>query len=282
MSRTLSNMSVFEHQGALSMSFSSTPEHAAIELSEDIVSTLRQARNVVVLTGPELSEDSGIPAFQDGVTGLAARHYADEMTEKEAARSNRNRLWGWYEWRRATMLRAQPNAAHYAIARMEAFYPTLSVITQSVDDLQERAGSREVLYLNGRLDHARCHQCGTAHERPAEAPKVKHANCEIPPPSCSLCDGKVRPGVVWLGEEPPAEDWIQALRRINQCDLLLSVGIASPRYPAAELVHIAAARGTMVLQITPAPTALDRLANFNVRGNVGEALAALLNVLQPD
>src|SRR5690606_27797525 len=148
------------------------------------------------LTGPELSEDSGIPAFQDGVTGLAARYYADELTEQEAARSNRDRLWGWYEWRRATMLRAQPNAAHHAIARMEAFYPTLSVITQSVDDLQERAGSREVRYLNGRLAHARCHRCGTPHEHPAEAPQARHANCRIPPPSCSLCDGTVRPGVV--------------------------------------------------------------------------------------
>ena len=264
------------------MSSLSTLDHVAVELSADIINTLRQATDVVVLTGPELSEESGVPVFQDGATGLATRYYADEMTEQEASRSNRNRLWGWYEWRRAMMLRAQPSAAHHAIASMEALYQRVSVITQCVDDLQERAGSQEVLYLNGRLTHAKCHRCGNVHEHPADAPKARSPNCDIPPPNCSLCDGPVRPGVVWLGEEPPADDWVQALRRVNQCDLLLSVGISEPRYPAAELVHIAAVRGTPVLQITPAPTALDRLANFNVRGNVGDALAALLNALYSD
>src|SRR5690606_23151031 len=229
-----------------------------------------------------LSEPSGITVVQDGAIGLSARYYADEMTEREAARSNRDRLWGWYEWRRAKMLSVQPNAAHHAIARMQAFYPMLSVITQSVDDLQERAGSQEVLYLNGRLAHARCHRCGNPHEHRADAPQARHPNCDIPPPSCSLCDGPVRPAVAWLDEEPPAEDWIQALRRVNQCDLLLSLGISAPRYPAAELVHIAAVRGTPVLQITPAPTVLDRLASFNLRGAVGDTLAALLDALQSD
>jgi NAD-dependent deacetylase len=263
------------------MSISSTLEHAAFELSETVLVTLRQARHVVVLTGSELSEESGVPAFQDGATGLAARYYADEMTAHEAARSNRNRLWGWYEWRRAAMMRAEPNAAHHAIASIEAFYPEFSVITQSVDDLQERAGSREVLHLNGRLAHARCHRCDAAYEHPADAPKARHANCEIAPPACSLCDGPVRPDVTWLGEEPPAEDWVQALRRVNQCDLLLTVGISTPRYPAAELVHIAAARGTRVLQIAPATTVLDRLADFNIHGVASDVLPALLDALQP-
>jgi len=264
------------------MSSLPTLDYATIKLSADTINTLRQATNIVVLTGPELSQECGMPVFEDGAIGLAARHYADEMTEQEASRSNRNRLWGWYEWRRAMMMRAQPGTSHRAIASIEKFYQRVSVITQSVDDLQERAGSREVLYLNGRLAGARCHRCGNAHEYTADTPEARHPNCDIPPPSCRLCDGPVRPGVVWLGEESPGDDWIQALRRVNQCDLLLSVGISEPRYPAAELVHIAAVRETPVIQIAPSQTALDSLANFNIRGTASDALSAVLSVLQSD
>lgn len=264
------------------MSFSSTLEHTTADLSESLINTFRQASRVVVLTGPELSVESGLPAFQDGSASLSVRYYADDMTDQEALRSNRGRLWGWYEWRRAEMMRAAPNAAHQAIAAMETIYQRVSVITQSVDNLHKRAGSRDVLHLNGQLARARCHRCGQAHEHAAEAPRARHANCDIPPPACRLCEGPIRPDVVWFGEEPSEKDWIQALRRIEQCDLLLNVGIATPRYPTAELAHIASVRGTPVVQITPDPTVLDRLANVNIRGEAGDALSAVLSALQSD
>ena len=120
-------------------------------LPQDLIFALQKAKHVVVFTGAGVSAESGIPTFRDSLTGLWERFNAEELDTPDAFRKERELVWGWYEWRRMKVLRAQPNAAHLAIAALAQHVPDLTVITQNVDDLHERAGSTEVLHLHGNV-----------------------------------------------------------------------------------------------------------------------------------
>ena len=120
-------------------------------LPEDLLATLRRASRVVVFTGAGVSAESGVPTFRDAQTGLWAKFDATELATPDAFARDPALVWAWYEWRRAMVAKAQPNAAHLAIAAMATRTPQLTLITQNVDDLHERAGSRDVLHLHGQL-----------------------------------------------------------------------------------------------------------------------------------
>jgi NAD-dependent deacetylase len=116
-----------------------------------LVSALREARRVVILTGAGVSAESGVPTFRDKQAGLWETFDAAELATPHAFQRDPSLVWGWYEWRRATVLGAKPNSAHRAIATMEKLVPRFTLITQNVDDLHERAGSTSVLHLHGQL-----------------------------------------------------------------------------------------------------------------------------------
>lgn len=112
---------------------------------------LREAKHVVVFTGAGASAESGIPTFRDALIGLWERFDPAQLATSEAFRADPALCWGWYEWRRHKVLQAQPNGAHIAIAELAKHVPKLTVVTQNVDDLHERAGSQDVIHLHGRL-----------------------------------------------------------------------------------------------------------------------------------
>ncbi|MBR8652829.1 NAD-dependent deacylase, partial [Achromobacter sp. Marseille-Q0513] len=132
------------------------PQH---DIPAALAQALRQSRRPVVFTGAGVSAESGIATFRDALTGLWSRFDAQALATPEAFRAHPDLVWGWYEWRREQALRARPNAAHLAIARLAAHAPGLTVITQNVDDLHERAGSPAVLHLHGSLHAPRCADC---------------------------------------------------------------------------------------------------------------------------
>ena len=132
------------------------PRH---DIPAALAQALRQSRRPVVFTGAGVSAESGIATFRDALTGLWSRFDAQALATPEAFRAHPDLVWGWYEWRREQALRARPNAAHLAIARLAAHAPALTVITQNVDDLHERAGSPKVLHLHGSLHAPRCADC---------------------------------------------------------------------------------------------------------------------------
>ncbi len=251
------------------------PTH--LQIPATLAHALRAARRVLVFTGAGVSAESGIATFRDALTGLWSRFDAQALATPEAFRAHPAIVWGWYEWRRAQVLRAAPNAAHRAIAELARHVPELCVVTQNVDDLHERAGSLGVAHLHGSLHAPRCSACGAPQACADDAPQEPEEGRRIAPPACTRCGAPVRPGVVWFGESLPVDAWNTAIRAAEQCDLLLSIGTSALVYPAAELPQRALAAGAIVAQINPAATPLDARAHHNLRGPAAELMPRLLD-----
>ena len=179
-------------------------------------------------------------------------------------------------------MRAQPNAAHRVIAAMAARVPALTVVTQNVDDLHERAGSIEPIHLHGSLLRPRCFACNRPHLLGPELPEQAEDGRRLAPPRCRHCGGRVRPGVVWFGEELPADAWRKAREAVGKCDVIFSIGTSFLVYPAAELPMLAAERGALVIQVNPGATSLDKVARYNLAGPAGSILPTLFAATWPD
>lgn len=244
-----------------------------------LIDTLRSARQIVLLTGAGTSSESGIPTFRDVLTGLWENFDAQQLATPQAFTADPELVWGWYEWRRGRVLRCQPNPAHRAIAAMQDYVPQLTVVTQNVDDLHERSGSRDVTHLHGSLHHPRCYDCAAPYGLPAEIPNEPRGGRRLAPPECPACGGFIRPGVVWFGESLPADSWQRAQSLASQCDVLFSVGTSSLVYPAAGLPALARSAGACVVQVNPHPTGIEHLLDHNLQGKAGEVMPALLQAV---
>ena len=249
--------------------------NTAIAFPQPLIAALRGARHVVVFTGAGVSAESGIPTFRDSLTGLWERFNAEDLATPGAFRKDRELVWGWYEWRRMKVLRAQPNAAHLAIAALAKHVPELTVITQNVDDLHERAGNTNVLHLHGSLLAPRCATCGQAHLLPPGIPDEPEGGRRLSPPVCS-CGGFVRPGVVWFGEDLPIRELHRAFNTAQKCDLLLTIGTSGLVQPAARIPSLAKHAGASVVQINPTSNGLDPECTWSLRSAAGEIMPVLL------
>ncbi|OWP47420.1 NAD-dependent deacylase [Pseudomonas nitroreducens] len=242
-----------------------------------LLDALREARRVVVFTGAGVSAESGIPTFRDRLTGLWERFDAASLATAEAFRADPALVWGWYEWRRSVVQRAQPNPAHLAIAALASKVPRLTLVTQNVDDLHERAGSQDVTHLHGQLERLRCFHCQREPDAPLPVPDEPATGRRVQPPACAHCGGPLRPGVVWFGESLPMDALTHAFQAAEQCDLLISIGTSGVVYPAAEIPEIAWHLRATVLHINPAPGPLHGERDFALASAAGIALPALLN-----
>lgn len=240
------------------------------------------AAHVVVFTGAGVSAESGIPTFRDALTGLWERFDPEALATPDAFRRNPALVWGWYEWRRMQVMRAQPNAAHRAIAELEERAGRFTLITQNVDDLHDRAGSRSPLRLHGSLFAPRCFDCDEPAALAPEIPEEPEAGRSLAPPRCARCGGLVRPGVVWFGEALPEAAIARAFEAAQSCDVLLSVGTSSLVHPAAQVPFVAKQAGARVIQVNPNPTALDEIADINLRAPAATALPTLVASLGLD
>lgn len=220
------------------------------------------------------------PRFRDALTGLWERFDPAELATSEAYRSDPSLCWGWYEWHRRKVALAQPNGAHLAIAELANRVQKLTVVTQNVDDLHERAGSNGVIHLHGSLHSPRCQDCGVADTSPLPFEALPEQGARIDPPRCKVCGGTVRPGVVWFGEMLPEEAWGKALAAAEDCHFFLSVGTSGIVYPAAELTLRALGRGATVVHVNPARFEISRQEHF-LEGRASEMLPALLSAAFP-
>lgn len=247
--------------------------------SNDFLLSLLSAKHIVILTGAGISAESGIATFRDAQTGLWERYDPAVLASADGYLADKSLVWGWYEWRRTQVLTAQPNAGHLAIAELAGYVARVTLITQNVDDLHERAGSRSVIHLHGSLHQPRCFQCAEPYVFANEIPTIAPAGERIEPPSCKCCGGSIRPGVVWFGEMLPEAAWQSAEDAILDCDALFSIGTSSLVRPAANLPDMAIIRGAKVIQINPGPTPLDAKVHYNFTGKAGEILPALVKAL---
>lgn len=246
----------------------------------DLLTILRKARHIVVFTGAGVSAESGIPTFRDAQTGLWKQFDAARLASPQAYRTDKALVWGWYEWRRMKVLNAAPNPAHFAIVALAEHAEKLTVITQNVDDLHERAGNVGVIHLHGCLHKPRCFACARPYEFSSEIPAEPEAGRRLEPPRCQHCDGYIRPGVVWFGELLPEAEWQRAEIAVHNCDVLITIGTSSLVWPAAEIPINAAKRGATVIQINPDETSLDKVAHYNLRGKAGDVMPRLVEACQ--
>ncbi|RYF41011.1 MAG: NAD-dependent deacylase [Comamonadaceae bacterium] len=232
---------------------------------EQVRGWVREARQIAVLTGAGVSAESGVPTFRDAQTGLWARFRPEDLATEQAFRANPAMVW--YTMRRAMVTPVEPNAAHRALAEFQQRHPgRLTLITQNVDGLHQRAGSTEVLALHGNLFENRWLDA----PQPCCDPELAEAGS---PPRCARCGNMLRPAVVWFGEALPLRALEAAQEAARACDLMLVIGTSGVVYPAAGLARTA--RGKVVVLNTEA-TALDDAAHAVLRGKAAQILPGLL------
>ena len=231
-----------------------------------------------MLTGAGMSAESGIPTFRGTHDSLWSRFDPTQLATAEAWREDPALVWGWYRWRMQRVRDAQPNAGHRALAGLARRVP-LSLVTQNVDDLHERAGSHEVVHLHGSLFASRCLDCGTAvvPDPILAGLDALDAGAREAPPACAACGGPFRPGVVWFGEALPEAAWQQAQASLEACDLLVVVGTSGLVQPAASLPALAQARGVRVIEINPVDSGVSALAQERLRMPAGAGVQVLLD-----
>jgi NAD-dependent deacetylase len=232
-------------------------------MNDEVRAWVRAAQRLVVLTGAGMSAESGVPTFRDAQTGLWSKFRPEDLATEDAFRARPATVWDWYAERRASIAQVQPNAGHLALAAYAQRHPgRLTLVTQNVDGLHQRAGSPGVLALHGNI----------AEDKWLDPPREccsLDAAVAGRPPSCGRCGNLVRPGVVWFGELLPAEMLEAAERAARACDLMLVVGTAGAVYPAAGLARMAAGR---VVVLNPHPSELDDAADRVVRGTAAQVL----------
>lgn len=241
---------------------------------EDAAASLRQAREVVVLTGAGVSAESGVPTFRDAQTGLWAEFKPEDLATPEAFRRNPKLVWTWYATRRARVQEVAPNPAHFAVAELERRIPQLLLATQNVDGLHLRAGSRNIVELHGNITRTKCFDDGGLVEQWTDTGEV--------PPRCPRCGGMLRPDVIWFTELLPEEAFLRAQQASRRCDVFLSVGTSSLVYPAAGLPLEALEAGATLIEINPDVTPLTRYARHFLQGTAGAILPGLVRAAWPE
>jgi NAD-dependent deacetylase len=227
-------------------------------------------RNIVILTGAGVSAESGLATFR-GPDGLWEGHRVEDVCTPEAYRRDPALVHEFYDARRAKLGTVKPNAAHDALARLDAEWDgELLLVTQNVDDLHERAGSKRLVHMHGELTSGWCLACD---ERFGwTGPMGEGASC----PSCSAV-GSVRPDIVWFGEMPYHMDRID--EAVRNCDLFVSIGTSGAVYPAAGFVQSARYSGAKALEINLEPSLGNYLFNESRTGKAGELVPAFVEEL---
>lgn len=241
------------------------------------IALLRSARYAVALTGAGISTHSGIPDFRSPHSGLWQQHNPAEVASLYGFRHNPKRFYEWIRPLAHTILAAEPNAAHLALAQMEAHGYLRSVITQNIDLLHTRAGSQTVHEIHGHLRTVTCIHC--FREFPAQ-PHI-HAYLQTgKTPVCPDCGHALKPNVILFGEQLPTHALTAARREAQRCDVMLVAGSSLEVYPAADLPVIARRHGAALIFVNLAATALDSLATIVIHGDVVDVLPRLAEALE--
>ena len=240
--------------------------------SSRLISRLKNAGSVVAFTGAGMSAESGVPTFR-GEDGIWKKFKPEELASFDAFIRNPGLVWDWYRYRKNTIMSIQPNPGHFALAEMEKLLPQFTVVTQNIDNLHRRAGSRTVYELHGNIERNYCIGCG-----------MNYSDDTIPAfdsaPRCARCGGLIRPDVVWFGEVLPVEEWNASATAAEHADVFLSIGTSAVVYPAASLPVVAKRVGAYIVEINIEPTELSHQMDEVLLGKSGDLLPQLVDVLK--
>ncbi len=233
---------------------------------DELQKVLLSAKDAVALTGAGISAESGIPTFR-GPDGLWSKLRPEELANFDAFLKNPDLVSQWYEHRRQITRESKPNPAHYALVDMEKCFRNFTVVTQNIDNLHRRAGSKNVAELHGNIERNYCLGCGKRYDADAFDRNGSF--------KCSECGGLIRPDIVWFGEMLPADQWDIAEKAAMNSDIMFVVGTSAVVYPAAELPMTLKRRGGKIVEINTEKTALTAFADFSFQGPASEVLSDL-------
>lgn len=231
---------------------------------------MTEIQNIVILTGAGISAESGVATFR-GPDGLWEGHRVEDVATPDAYARDPDLVLKFYDERRAKLGTVEPNAAHRALAWLDAEWAgDLLIVTQNVDDLHERGGAKRLLHMHGELQSAWCLACDARVASPATL---------IERPDCAACGagGALRPDIVWFGEMPYQMDRIEAV--LANCDLFVSIGTSGAVYPAAGFVQTARHYGAQTLEMNLDPSEGSIFFHESRMGRAGELVPAWVGEL---
>lgn len=259
---------------------SASQEDAALQTAAGL---LRAARHAVVFTGAGISTPSGIPDFRSQGTGLWQRDNPMEVASLAVFQSRPERFYGWLHPLLESIWAAEPNPAHHALAQLEAAGIIQAVITQNIDNLHQRGGSKNVFEVHGSLRTVTCPHCrqtfpseqfrgqvGVTGEPTREPPGQTPVRVQIP--RCPQCSQVLKPDITLFGEMLPYETWLKSEAHCKQADVILVAGSSLEVWPAASLPELAVENGAHLIINNLSPTPLDGRADVLLPGNVAEIL----------
>ena len=236
----------------------------ALSIPDRLRERFAQAKHVLVLTGAGVSAESGVPTFRGGGnTAVWKGMPFDVISSAAMVQRNLPAVWEWFDYRRELLKSLQPNAAHNEIARWQELFEDFQLVTQNIDGLHQKAGSRDVIELHGSIWRARCVTCETRHEIPRTGPR---------PDSCFDCGDSLRPDVVLFGEMLPHGAFERAAAKATESDLCVVIGTSGLVYPAASLPEIARAHSAYLCEVNPERTPLSDLCDEVLAGKAGDVL----------
>lgn len=240
-----------------------------MKVDDNLIDTLRQAGNIAVLTGAGVSKESGIPTFREAQTGLWAQYDPTELATPGAFLRDPKLVWEWYQWRRELVGAAEPNPGHFALAEMETKIPEFTLITQNIDSLHHKAGSKNMIELHGNIARTKCFDNHHVVDKWEET--------EDPPPKCPQCGSLLRPDVVWFNESLPTGALETSFQIAQSVEVFFSVGTSALVQPAASLPLAAKRAGAVLVEINLDETPITQDADFVLQGASGEVLPELVD-----
>lgn len=243
---------------------------SAVKFSNELIENLKGTRAVTVLTGAGVSAESGVPTFRDP-GGIWEKFKPEQLANFEAFMSDPDFVWSWYQHRREIMRDVKPNPGHYALVEMEKLFDGFYLITQNIDNLHQRAGSKKVTELHGNIERNYCIKCRKQYNE-IDISRKQVLRCE--------CGGLIRPDVVWFGEALPYNALKFAEECSRNCGVFFSIGTSAEVYPAASLPLVAKQHYSYVVEINTRKTAISGLVDEVIGGKSGEVLPELLKYIQ--
>ncbi len=243
-----------------------------MKFTTELIERLTKAQKVSVLTGAGVSAESGIPTFRDP-GGIWEKFRPEQLANFEAFMSDPDFVWSWYQHRREIMRDVKPNAGHYALAEMETLIPDFNLITQNIDNLHRRGGSKNITELHGNIERNYCIKC-----------RKQFTDVDVTVKTVLKCDcgGLIRPDVVWFGEMLP----YNALKFAEECarssQVFFTIGTSAEVYPAALLPLIAKQFDAYVVEINTKATVISMDVDEVIEGKSGEVLKELIEIIKKE
>lgn len=244
-----------------------------MEFKQEFLDKLEEAKSIVFFTGAGISSESGIPIFR-GDEGLWNKFKPEELANFDAFMRTPDMVWEWYQYRRNIISETEPNAGHDAIVEFAKYYD-VTVVTQNVDNLHGRAGSKNIYELHGNIERNFCIDCKTFFNE--DEFKLEHSV-----PKCSKCGGMIRPDVVWFGENLPQDVFSNAEQKAMDSDICFIVGTSAVVYPAAYIPITAKQNGAYLVEINIDQTEISSSVDYSIMGKSGEVLPELMNIIKSE